>query len=172
MVQPNAEQSANTLIAQALENAGVAPKNIEAASKEVEQTTVAPVPTLDGEPKPATQGELPEEDVDGEPSGKQTLKSDEETPKPEPLGKADIEAAISEASSKFQSMMDGKINQLQFQMKQTVGALNQFFQSQEDTSISSLPAEEQVQARLTRLEKPAQPKIQIQSEQPINQQAT
>lgn len=158
----NAEQSANAIIAQALENAGVPARNIEVPSGEVEQLGT-PVPTLDGGVKGTVKGESPEGKVEEpEPSETEPPKPAEVKPEPGLLNKADTLAAINEASAKFQSMMDGKINQLQFQMKQTIGALNQFFQSQENTSISNLPVEEQTQKRLERLEKGVtQPKIQI-----------
>lgn len=160
-------QSANAIIAQALQNAGVPPQNIE-VPPEAEQGD--PVPSLDGLPK----GQVKGEQVVVEPKQESVTKPPE--PKPgepvaQPLGKADIEAAINQASSKFQSMMDAKINQLQFQMQQTVGALNQFFQAQEDTGIAGLPENEQVTRRLERLEKGGQqPKIQINPAQPIDQQ--
>lgn len=177
MVQPKAETSANAIIAQALENAGVPSGNIEVTSEKVEQTEAAGkaiVPSLDGEVKGTVKGaglEVEEETETSETKTPEPAEAEVE-PKPELLSKSDTLAAINEASAKFQSMMDGKINQLQFQSKQIIGALNQFFQTQEDTSISGLPAEEQVQARLRRLESPAQPKIQIQPDQPIQQQTT
>lgn len=170
-----AELSANAIIDQALKNAGVPPRNIEVPSEKVEQTEQAgkAVPTLDGGSKGAVKGESPEEKVEEtEVPGTEAPKPAEAESKPELLSKADTLAAINEASAKFQSMMDGKINQLQFQMKQTVTALNQFFQSQEDSSIAGLPAEEQTQRRLERLEKGVQPsKIQIQTQQPPEQAA-
>ncbi len=160
---------ANAIIAQALQAAGVQAKDIELPSETV--TELAKTPSLDGQPKGQVMGELPLEEPEVEPAKELSKPEPGETVVP-PLGKADIETAITEATSKFQSIMDRKINQLQFQMQQTVGALNQFFQTQEDTSISGLTPEEQVQKRLERLEKPAQPKIQIDPGQPISQQPT
>lgn len=171
MVEPKAEETANSIIAEALGKAGVPSQNIEVPSEEVKQP-VGAVPSSDGEPKAVVKGANLEVEEEPETSKDGTPKPDEVKPELELLSKAETIAAINEASSKFQSMMDGKINQLQYQMTQTTTALNQFFQNQEDTSISSLPAEEQVQARLKRLESPVAPKIQIQAAQPINQQAT
>ena len=165
--------SANAIIAQALENAGVPPRNIEIPPepKPGEPVTGVGVPNLDGSPKGQVVGEELEPEEDETPEAKPSEPKPGEPTVP-PLGKADIEAAITEASSKFQSIMDRKINNLQVQMQQTIGALNQFFQSQEDSGISGLPENEQVMKRLERLEKPAQPKIQIQPGQPIEQQST
>lgn len=171
-----AEQSANTIIAEALQKAGVPPREIslppETGAKPKEGT-----PSLDGLPKGQVKGESPEEKAEREAAEASVAEPKEPSePKPgepavRPLGKADIEAAINQASSNFQRMMDGKINQLQLQMTQTVGALNQFFLAQEDSNISGLSTEEQVQKRLERLEKPPQPKIQIPA-QPIGEQPT
>ncbi len=157
-------QSANAIIAKALQEAGVPPREIMLPS-ESEQSE--PVANPDGSLKGQVKGELEVEEP------KPVAKSPELEPAEsvvQPFGKADIEAAINQASSKFQSMMDGKINQLQYQMQQTVGALNQFFQAQEDTGIAGLPVEEQTQRRLDRLEKGEQPKIQINTQQPVDQQ--
>lgn len=167
-----AEVSANTIIAEALANAGVPSQNIEVTPEPKTETEGKAVPPLDGGLKGQVKGAGLEVEDEPKPSETVEPKPAEAKPEPELLSKADTIAAINEASAQFQSMIDGKINQLQFQMKQTVGALNQFFQSQEDTSISSLPAEEQVQARLKRLENPAQPKIEIQAAQPIAAQET
>jgi len=165
-----AAQSANTIIAEALAKAGVPQQNIQLPSEVEtgESTSKGGKPNLDGTLKGQVRGQLPEPPlvppvVTPIPS---EVKSGEQ-PEP-PLSKAEIEAAINQASSKFQSIMDTRINRLQLQMQGTVNALNQFFQSQEDSSISGLPADEQVLKRLERLEKPGQPRIQIQ--QPIEQQ--
>jgi len=169
MVESN--QSVNAIIAQALENAGVQTKDIELPS-EVVAEQVNTVPSLDGLPKGQTKGS--ELDV---PEVKSEVAETPESSKPEPdaptgtlLSKADMEAAVTEATSKFQSIMDKKINAINFQMQQTVGALNQFFQTQDDNNLANLPADEQVNKRLELLEKGGrQPRIQIQP-QPINEQ--
>lgn len=163
------QQSANAIIAKALESAGVSGQNIELPPEAVSEQANT-LPSSDGLPKGQVKGESPEEKAEreeAESSEAGAIKPSE--PKPgepiaQPLGKAEIEAAVTEATSRFQSMVDKKINQIQFQMQQTVGALNQFFQTQEDSNISGLSTEEQVQRRLDRLEKPTQPRIQIQSQ--------
>lgn len=157
-------QPVNAVIAAALEKAGVPPRNIDLppGSESNEPANEANVPNLDGSLKGEVKGaEREPEEEPSEPEAEPS-KTKPGEPTVQPLGKAEIEAAITEASSKFQSIMDKKINALQFQMQQTIGALNQFFQSQEDSSISGLPADEQTQRRLERLESgPKQPKIQI-----------
>jgi len=175
---PAPEKSANDLIAQALVNAGVPPRNIELPP--VVEAEPATVPSPDGLPKGEVKGESPEEKAVREAAETAAqaaaLAGKPAEPKPgekgeQPLGKAEIEAAITEASSKFQGIMDRKINQITYQMRQTVDALNQFFQTQEDASLSGLSGEELVQKRLDRLEKPGGPKIQIKPDQPVDQQA-
>ena len=171
------DKSVNAIIAQALANAGVPPRNIEVPPV-AEAEPAAKVPTLDGKPKGQVQGESPEEKATREAEEAKAAGAPAvEPPKPapgeppvQPLGKAEIETAITEASSKFQSLMDRKINQLQYQMTQTITALNQFFQSQEDASVAGLPENEQVLKRLGNLEKGVGTKIQIQANQPISQQ--
>ena len=54
-------------------------------------------------------------------------------------------------------------------MQQTIGALNQFFQTQEDSRISGLSPEEQVQKRLDRLET-GDKQLHIDTKQPIAEQ--
>jgi len=166
------EQSANAIIAQALQNAGVPPQNIE-LPPEADPGQAGQVPTLDGQPKGQVMGDNlgVEEPKPGEEPKPSEAKPGE--PIAPPLGKAEIEAAITKATSEFQSLMDRKINQLHYQMQQTIGALNQFFQTQEDASLAGLPEGEQVTKRLERLEKSGQqPRIQIQPQQPIESQAT
>ena len=164
-----AENAANSVIAQALENAGVRPANIEIPAEA--ETGQAGTPSLDGLPKGQVKGQELEGEDDSKPVTETPSESkSDETPE-QPLTKAEIQTAITEASSKFQSIMDRKINALNAQMQGTVTALNQFFNAQENPDISSLPPEDQVQERLKRLEKPSQPKIQIQS-QPISEQPT
>lgn len=165
-----AEQVANTIIAQALQNAGVREQSIELPA-EAAPGPEKPVPSLDGGPKGQVRG-AESEGKEAEPAETETESSKAKPAEPVApvLGKADVEAAINQASSKFQGIMDKKISQLQLQMQQTIGALNQFFQTQEDTGIAGLPAEEQVLKRLERLEGGfRQPKIQIQT-QPITDQ--
>lgn len=172
--EPN--ESVNAVIAKALEDAGVPARNIEVPPG----TEVKPgegTPSLDGLPKGQVKGESPEEKATreaAESSEAGAVKPPEAVKPGEPtepvLDKTGIEALITDASSKFQSIMDKKINTLTFQMQQTIGALNQFFQTQESASIAGLPAEEQVQKRLEILEKGGLPKIQIQAQQPIEQQ--
>ncbi len=155
-----ASNSANAIIAQALQNAGVPERNIEVPSEVVVES--APIPNPEGGPKGQVMGE---EKVE-KPTETKLPESPETVPDEtagQPLGKAEIGALIDQASSKFQGIMDKKINQLNFQMQQTIGALNQFFQAQETPDISGLPESEQIAKRLERLEKPSQPRIQIQS---------
>ncbi len=165
----------NALIVDALIAAGVPSRNIEVSAETVlgEPASKEGRTNLDGSPKgqvkQAQEPEIPEAPVipvNTEPSKSESAKKPEQ-----PLSKAEIEAALNQATSKFQSIMDRKINQLDAQMKSTINALNQFFQAQETTDISSLPENEQVLKRLERLEKGGQmPRIQIQ--QPIEQQPT
>lgn len=167
------DQPVNAIIAAALEKAGVPPRNIELPPGTEQVKPKEGTPSLDGLPKAPVKGQLPVEGEEAPETGVEELEPPEsDEPIVQPLGKAEIESAITEASSKFQSIMDRKINHLQYQMQQTIGALNQFFQAQENPDISGLPTEEQTQRRLDRLEKPSQPKIQIQPNQPIEQQAT
>jgi len=167
------DKSVNAIIAQALANAGVPPQNIEVptAVEPVVEGVPTNVPALDGKPIGESKSESPEEKAAREAdessragAEKPPVKAGAVEPTGQLLSKADIEKAITEAGSKFQSIMDKKINQLQYQMTQTIGALNQFFQTQEESSIAGLPEEQQVLKRLERLEKPGQPKIQIQSQ--------
>lgn len=173
------QTNVNTVIQEALAKAGIPPRNIpaeplpEANIKEV-KPSIEPLPSLDGKPKGFTKGDEQFEDLEQKPVV--AKKPEDNGTKPqveqEPLStsKADIETAINQASSKFQSIMDKRINTLQAQVQAMVTGLNQFFQTQEDTSISNLPKEEQLEHRLARLEKGgAQPKIQI-PQQPIDQQ--
>jgi len=168
MVEPN--QTANSIIQQALQQAGVAPRNINLPADTGTELAFPNPYAPEGAPKGQVKGELPagEETSEAELAEPSEPKSAE--PKAgQPLGKAEIEAAINQASSRFQSIMDRKLNQMQAQLTGTVDALNQFFENQENTSLTGLPAEEQVLRRLERLEKgTGQPKIQVQ--QPIEQQ--
>uniref|UniRef100_A0A6M3JD50 Uncharacterized protein n=1 Tax=viral metagenome TaxID=1070528 RepID=A0A6M3JD50_9ZZZZ len=168
-----AGQSANSIIARALEAAGVPPRNIELPA-DVGKETAHPNPyTPDGTPKGEVKGELVMEEAESsEPELTEPAESaSAEKPTQQALSKAEIEAAINQASSKFQSIMDRKINQLQAQMTGTINALNQFFQAQETADISGLPENDQVLRRLERLEKGGKmPQIQVQ--QPIEQQST
>lgn len=167
-------QTPDAIIAQALANAGVPAQNID-ISPVVEESAPSGLPTLDGQPKPASKGELPVEAVaEAEATPAVVLPTPGE-PTEQPLSKSDIEAAVAKASSSIQGLMDRKINQLQYQMTQTIGALNQFFQTQEDTSMAGLSGEDQVAKRLERLEQGgAKSKIQIatQPELTAQQQVT
>ena len=166
-------QSSNDLIAAVLERAGVPSQNIElppASEAELKGGT----PSLDGLPKGQVKGDILEDTEEAVPSESKLPEPSEAESgesKVQLLDKAGIEALITGASSKFQGIMDRKINQINYQMQQQSIALNQFFQSQEDSSISGLPADEQVARRLERLEKGGQQsKINIQVDQPIEQQ--
>uniref|UniRef100_A0A6H1Z812 Uncharacterized protein n=1 Tax=viral metagenome TaxID=1070528 RepID=A0A6H1Z812_9ZZZZ len=167
-----ANSSANSIIAEALQKAGVPPRNIELTPEvaKVEPTSKTnQLPSLDGLPKGQVMGEEqePEETAVSEPEPSKAESGKE--PEPQQLSKAEIDGLINQASSKFQSIMDTKINRLQAQMQGTVNALNQFFQAQEDSSLAGLPENEQITRRLERLEKGgAKPRIEIQ--QPIEQQ--
>uniref|UniRef100_A0A6M3J6R7 Uncharacterized protein n=2 Tax=viral metagenome TaxID=1070528 RepID=A0A6M3J6R7_9ZZZZ len=166
-----ATQSANAIIAKALEAAGVPPRNIELPKDAGKEPTHPNPYTPEGTPKGEVKGELVVEGA--EPSEPESTEPAEplSTEKPTTvLSKVGIEAAINQASSRFQSIMDRKINQLQAQMTGTINALNQFFQAQESADISGLPENEQVLKRLERLEKGGKmPQIQVQ--QPIEQQS-
>ena len=165
-------QTANSIIAQALQAAGVSSQNIELPAEAGKEPTHPNPYTPEGAPKGEVKGELSVEDKtsETEPAKPPEPKSDE--PKAgQPLSKAEIEEAINQASYKFQSIMDRKLNGMQAQLTGTINALNQFFETQDTASLSNLPAEEQVLRRLERLEKgTGQPKIQVQ--QSIEQQPT
>lgn len=172
-----ASQSVNAIIAKALEAAGVPPRNIELPAETGKETTPDSTSkegrkNLDGSLKGQVKGEVLEPEAEApetEPSEPSEPKSVEQVA-PQ-LSKAEIEAAINQASSRFQSIMDRKINQLQAQMTGTINALNQFFQTQETADMSGLPENEQVLRRLERLEKGGKmPQIQVQ--QPIESQPT
>ena len=162
MVQPN--ETANAIIAKALENAGVPPRNIVVPPEVTEVEPIGNLPSLDGLPKGQVKGEELEPVAVATPvPGAEPAIPVPSEPIVPPLSKADIEAAINESSARIQSLMDRKLNQIDYQMKQTIGAFNQFFQSQEDANIAGLPENEQILKRLERVEKGGQqPKIQIQ----------
>lgn len=171
-----AEKAVNSIVAEALKNVGVAPRDINIPPEPVPVSEppdkVSPKTTkLDGSLKGQVRGEIPEEKAtppEAEPTETPGAKAGESESKP--LAKADIEALINQASSKFQSIVDKRINSLNTQMQQTVAALNEFLQSQEDAGLAGLPPEEQLARRVTRLEKGGQqPKIQVQ--QPVEQQS-
>lgn len=162
-----AETTANSVIAQALEKAGVRPSNIELPSEVKPEQVVTP--SLDGLPKGQVKGQGLEVEDDSAPVTKAPSEAKPDEPTEQPLTKAEIQTAITEASSRFQSLMDKKINAINVQQQGMITALNQFFQTQENPDISGLSPEDQVQKRLERLEKPSQPKIQVQS-QPISEQ--
>jgi hypothetical protein len=153
------------------------------AEKDIKLTPTEPVPAtappvqarqtkLDGSLKGQVKGEAPESQEAEE------VIAETETTETEPGGKvgqpADKEyigTLINQVSSNLQSMFDHKINQLNANMAQTITALNQFFESQDNASLAGLPPEEQVAKRLERLEKGGQqPRIQMQ--QPVEQQST
>lgn len=171
-MENEATQSANSIIADALAKAGVTPSNIELPS-EAEQSKPTEEqpgrPNLDGSLKGEVKGEsLEDKEADIETPEATAEKPSEpasEAKAEQPLSKADIETLVNQGSANIQSLMDRKLNQLNLQMQQTVGALNQFFQTQEESSIAGLPTEEQVLKRLDRLEKGGAqlPKIPTQS---------
>jgi len=177
------ESSTNTVIAEALAKAGVSSRNIELpkepvngnGSAQARKNNLNSDPYGEGQPKGIVQGEQSVETkkTEGEPktseAGTPKAKSEQAA-----LSKAEIESAINQASSRFQSIMDRRINQLQAQLQGTVLALNQFFQSQESQSMAGLPKEEQLERRLAAVEKGgtgAFPRIPVQMQQPIESQA-
>lgn len=165
-------ESVNSVVAEALKNVGVAPRdiNLPPAPEPGSEPDTQGKAKLDGSLKGQTKGEaLEDQEEETPPEDTKPSKTEPGETEGEPLAKADIVALIDQAGSKFQSIMDRKINQLNAQMQQTVNALNQFFQTQDSASLAGLPPEEQVLRRLESLEKGGQqPKIQIQ--QPIEQQ--
>lgn len=174
MTQEQAQSSdANAIIAQALQDAGVPPADI----------SVPPV-TKQGSPVEGTPVPSPYEELKGETKGQPGTEpvapaKAPESAKPVPdvavvtpqLSKDEIVTAIAEATSKIQSITDKKINAIQYQMTQTINGLNQFFQSQEETSLAGASPEEQTLKRLDRLEKGSTPKIQINPNVPVDQGA-
>jgi len=173
------EASVNSIVAEALAKAGVTPSNIELPPESAQSEPASQErgrPKLDGTFKGEVKGQELEPTEEVTPESKAEKPSESESGKKveQSLAKTDIEALINQASAKFQSIMDRKINQLQSQVQQTVGALNQLLQSQEDSSFAGLPAEEQVLKRIERLEKGGGKKLQVQpvtaipiAEQPV-----
>lgn len=181
--ETNPVQSANAIIAQALADAGVPPRNIQ-----------LPAESPQGTPKESESGSTlksAHKDSNGTPKGEvsghdtDTAESEDSVqsvstkppaaksavPVAPQLGKSEIEQLLNQTSAKFQSIIDRKINAIQAQLTGTITALNQFFQAQDATSISGLPESEQVLKRLERLEKGNRmPQIQVQ--QPIESQST
>lgn len=161
------EQSVSQIISEALQKVGVQAKDIQLPP---EPTQTPPnVPTLDGQPKGAVFGVLPVEE-------KTPTKEDAEATSDAELGekvvppitKAEIETLLNNTTSKFQSMIDRKINQLNTNMQNTIGVINQFLQSQDDASIAGLPEDMQIKKRLEKLEKGGKG-LQIPT-QPVDQQ--
>jgi len=168
-----ANESVDSIVAQALKEVGVASKDIN-LTPEPEPGETPPLERktkLDGSLKGQTKGELTDDEG--------TQDTDEPTPdepesdvQPEQsLSKADITALVDQASSKFQSLMDRKINTLTSQMQQQNTMLSQFFEIQDNTALAGLPPEEQVLKRLERLEgRATQPAPQVQPSQSGTQQ--
>ena len=158
--------SVNSVIAQALQAAGVREQNIELPTGEGKlepQNPYAP----EGAPKGEVMGE-PGDSSNVQPEDESSSKPEPSKPKSEepsgekPLSKAEIEQAINQSSARLQSMVDKKLNLLTNQVTGVVNGLNKFFENQETASLSGLPAEEQVLRRLERLEQGGQkPKIEI-----------
>jgi len=152
--------SVNSIIAKALESVGVQPKDINIPSEPVTPAIISPG-TPDGLPLPPVKGQESVVEEPQTPAVKPAEAAPGEPKAPVTVNKAEIEEAISKATGNLQSIMDRKLNLINAQLTNTVGALNQFFAAQEETSITGLPADEQVTRRLDRLEKPAAPKIHI-----------
>ena len=145
------EQALNSIVEQALKGAGVNPQDIHLPTGEAPK-----VPSLDGKPKGEVKGsplEVEEETSGMEEEKEPEAEKTEEAEKPEPPTKAEFEAIINAATAKFQSIMDRRISQVQTQLSQTIQALNQYFQTQDDATFAGLPADEQILRRLERLEK-------------------
>jgi len=150
-----ANQSANSIIAQALRAAGVREQNIELPPDEGKLEPQnpyvlegAPKGEVIGEPGDSSNVEPEDESTEPEPSKPKSEKPSSE----KPLSKAEIEASINQATARFQSIMDKKLNLIQNQVTGVVTGLNKFFENQETVSLLGLPAEEQVLRRLERLE--------------------
>jgi hypothetical protein len=175
-----AAETVNSIIAEALKTAGVAPRNIQLESEPVQPESTKETlgkRSPDGSPKSPSMSQSRDEVEEPKESTTPKSETDEsESAKSEEkaaaaITKAEIAAMIDQASSRFQSIMDRKINQITAQMNGTVNALNQFFQSQDEASISNLPEDVQIKKRLEKLEKGGQlPRIQVQ--QPIEEQPT
>ncbi len=169
----------NSIIAQALQNVGVPEQNINLPAVPAQEPTEAVETSVPDPyaPEGTSKGEVvgskletPKKGVTG--IGTPPAQAQSAEPVAQPLAKTDIEEAINQATSKFQSIMDKKINLLNTQMQGTIGALNKFFETQETTSLAGLSPEEQTQKRLERLEQGgAQTKIQIPVAQPAEQQS-
>ncbi len=162
--------SVDSIIAEALKSAGVPESDITIPPEIVQGEPAQGVPNLDGTPKGQTKGETPLEKLENEEPVDETPKPSEpksgESPE-QPLSKSDIETIITQATSKLQSLVDRKISGITTSMQQTNAALNQFFQTQEDSAIAGLPENEQLARRLERLEKGGtQAKIQVETTQP------
>jgi len=173
----NADQVANSIISEALKNAGVPAREINLTPEPPVVPvvkTVEPVnerkTKLDGSLKGQVKGELMEEQEPDKDDVTDPDKVPPTEPKPaEQHSKEDIAALIDQASVKFQSIMDRKIFALNTQTQQIASALNQFFESQDNASFNGLPPEEQVLQRIKRLEEGGQrPKIQLQQPVAVN----
>lgn len=158
--EPVAPSPVNAIIAQALEKAGVPEQNINIPAAEAAPVVPQPI-GQNGLPLPPTMGQQEPVIEGAQPPKVETPGAPPVEPIVPALSKADIETAITKATGNLQSLLDRKINAINTQMTNTIGALNQFFAAQEETSITGLPADEQVTRRLDRLEKPAAPKIHI-----------
>jgi len=147
-----AESTVNSIVAAALMKAGVPEQNIELAP-EPEPSELASKESrrnLDGSFKGQVKGQdWASEEEPAEPEPSEVVSGVESE---HPLTKAEIGTAINQASSRFQSIMDKRLNTLQHQMYGTMATLNQFLQNRENMDIAALSPEEQVSKRLERLE--------------------
>ena len=147
-----AESTVNSIVAAALMKAGVPEQNIELAP-EPEPSELASKESrrnLDGSFKGQVKGQ--DWASEEEPAGPEPSEVVSGVESEHPLTKAEIGTAINQASSRFQSIMDKRLNTLQHQMYGTMATLNQFLQNRENMDIAALSPEEQVSKRLERLE--------------------
>ncbi len=163
MTLPNNQNAGvNSVIAEALSKAGVTELGQPKPPEPAEGAPVEPIPNLDGTLKGETKGEpgSPIEPVSETPVVEPVPAEPVSGDKVVPLGKEDLVAFLDEASSKFQSIMDRKINSIAAQMQTQSSALTEFFRSQDEASLASLSPEEQTLKRLERLEKSPVPAAQ------------
>ena len=149
-----AESTVNSIVAAALMKAGVPEQNIELAP-EPEPSELASKESrrnLDGSFKGQVKGQDWASESEEEPAGPEPSEVVSGVESEHPLTKAEIGTAINQASSRFQSIMDKRLNTLQHQMYGTMATLNQFLQNRENMDIAALSPEEQVSKRLERLE--------------------
>ncbi len=172
----NENTTADSIVSQALKDAGVPEANIN-LTPTPSQTVAADkavVPRLDGELKGPTKDTEFSAEIDKIFAAKEPVGPDGKPPegadgdKVVALGKEEMSQMLTETLGKFQSLVDRKINQLQQQQTATVNALNSLISTQEQAVLEGLPEDVQLKRRLEKLEKGEG--SQVVTTQPVSQQ--